>query len=78
MDICCGVWNCVQGLALTKVPKIKFLIIISGAKLKNEALAEKAFSSAISIPSLHFLGKPLVLFDFILSSKYNCYSLADR
>ncbi|WOH02696.1 hypothetical protein DCAR_0522085 [Daucus carota subsp. sativus] len=46
-----------KGLALTKVPKIKFLIIISGAKFKNEALAEKAFSEAVSCPSLHFLGE---------------------
>ncbi|KAK1396049.1 FSH1 domain-containing protein [Heracleum sosnowskyi] len=46
-----------KGLALMKVPKIKFLIIISGAKFKNEALAEKAYSNTISIPSLHFLGE---------------------
>ncbi|KAL8145451.1 uncharacterized protein LOC141706988 isoform X2 [Apium graveolens] len=46
-----------KGLALTKVPKIKFLIIISGGKLKNEALSEKAYSKAISCPSLHFIGE---------------------
>ncbi|KAL8145453.1 uncharacterized protein LOC141706988 isoform X1 [Apium graveolens] len=46
-----------KGLALTKVPKVKFLIIISGGKLKNEALSDKAFSNAISCPSLHFIGE---------------------
>ncbi|KAL8145454.1 uncharacterized protein LOC141685633 [Apium graveolens] len=46
-----------KGLALTKVPKIKFLIIISGGKLKIEDLSKKAFSDAISCPSLHFLGE---------------------
>lgn len=52
------VWNWIylQGMALTKVPKIKFLIIIGGAKLKNPLLAEKAFDSPIQCPSLHFLG----------------------
>ncbi|XP_021743625.1 dihydrofolate reductase-like [Chenopodium quinoa] len=46
-----------KGLALTKVPKIKFLIIIGGAKLKSESWADKAYSSPIECPSLHFLGK---------------------
>ncbi|WOH02691.1 hypothetical protein DCAR_0522080 [Daucus carota subsp. sativus] len=46
-----------KGLALKKVPKIKFLIIISGGKLENKALSVKAFSDAISCPSLHFLGE---------------------
>ncbi|KAH9612422.1 hypothetical protein KSS87_002161 [Heliosperma pusillum] len=46
-----------QGLALTKVPKVKFLIIIGGAKLKSEYWAEKAYGSPIQCPSLHFLGK---------------------
>ncbi|KAI7724637.1 hypothetical protein M8C21_004385 [Ambrosia artemisiifolia] len=45
-----------KGLALTRVQKIGFLVIISGAKLKNEALAEKAYSPPIWCPSLHFLG----------------------
>ncbi|EOY15381.1 Uncharacterized protein TCM_034460 [Theobroma cacao] len=31
-----------KGLALTKVPKIKYLIIIGGAKFKSESVAEKA------------------------------------
>ncbi|XP_074369850.1 uncharacterized protein LOC141711351 isoform X2 [Apium graveolens] len=46
-----------KGLALTKVPKLKCLIIISGTKLRNEAWAEKAFSNKICCPSLHFLGE---------------------
>ena len=45
-----------QGLALTKVPKIKFLIIIGGAKLKAKSWADKAYASPIECPSLHFLG----------------------
>lgn len=52
----CENWIHLQGMALTKVPKIKFLIIIGGAKLKNPLLAEKAFDSPIQCPSLHFLG----------------------
>uniref|UniRef100_A0A2N9IEM5 Serine hydrolase domain-containing protein n=1 Tax=Fagus sylvatica TaxID=28930 RepID=A0A2N9IEM5_FAGSY len=46
-----------QGVALAKVPKIKFLIIIGGAKLKAESVAEKAYSSPIQCASLHFLGE---------------------
>ncbi|KAH0684859.1 hypothetical protein KY290_023763 [Solanum tuberosum] len=44
-------------VGLTKVPKIKNLIIIGGAKFQNESVAEKAYSSAITCPSLHFLGE---------------------
>ncbi|XP_042504666.1 esterase OVCA2-like [Macadamia integrifolia] len=46
-----------KGMALLKVPKIKFLIIIGGAKFKSASLAEKAYSSPIDCPSLHFLGE---------------------
>lgn len=46
-----------KGVALTKVPKIKFLIVIGGAKLKSPTVAEKAYSSPIQCPSLHFLGE---------------------
>lgn len=46
-----------KGLALTKVPKIKFVIIISGANFKNQSVAEKAYSSLIQCPSVHFLGE---------------------
>ncbi|XP_010530093.1 PREDICTED: esterase OVCA2-like isoform X2 [Tarenaya hassleriana] len=45
------------GIALRKVPKIKFLIIIGGGKFKSPSVAEKAYSSLIEIPSLHFLGE---------------------
>ncbi|XP_043715367.1 esterase AGAP003155-like [Telopea speciosissima] len=46
-----------KGLALKSVPKIKFLIIIGGSKFKSGAIAEKAYSSLIECPSLHFLGE---------------------
>ncbi|KAK1554430.1 hypothetical protein Q3G72_012045 [Acer saccharum] len=45
-----------NGVALTKVPKIKFLVIIGGAQFKSPTVAEKAYSSPIQCPSLHFLG----------------------
>ena len=50
-----------QGVALTMVPKIKFLVIISGdkfggAKFGMPKLASNAFSSPIDCPSLHFIG----------------------
>ncbi|KAL8138743.1 hypothetical protein V2J09_004744 [Rumex salicifolius] len=46
-----------QGLALTKVPRVKFIVIIGGAKLISEAWAQKAYASSLELPSLHFLGK---------------------
>ncbi|KAM3360540.1 esterase isoform X1 [Capsicum galapagoense] len=51
-----------DGMALTKVPKIKFVILISGAKFGGPSfgvpkLAANAFSSPINCPSLHFLGE---------------------
>ncbi|KAE7999990.1 hypothetical protein FH972_004362 [Carpinus fangiana] len=51
-----------EGVALTKVPKIKFLIIISGAKFGGPKygapkLAANALSSPIKCPSLHFIGE---------------------
>ncbi|XP_022961839.1 dihydrofolate reductase-like [Cucurbita moschata] len=46
-----------KGIALTKVPKIKFVIIVSGAKFRSQSVAEKAYSPVIGCPSLHFLGK---------------------
>ncbi|KAG8064747.1 hypothetical protein GUJ93_ZPchr0004g38932 [Zizania palustris] len=45
-----------QGLALTKVPKIKYLIIIGGAKFLSPTVAEKAYANKIKCPSVHFLG----------------------
>ncbi|CAH1443322.1 unnamed protein product [Lactuca virosa] len=46
-----------KGLALTRVPNIRFVIIVSGAKLKNQTWADKAYSLPIQCPSLHFLGE---------------------
>ncbi|KAK9073616.1 hypothetical protein SSX86_007940 [Deinandra increscens subsp. villosa] len=51
-----------QGLGLTKVQKIKHVIIISGGKFGGNTfpcpeLAETAFSSPINIPSLHIFGE---------------------
>jgi hypothetical protein len=46
-----------QGIAFQKVPKIKFVIIIGGAKLKSAKLAENAYSSSLETLSLHFLGE---------------------
>ncbi|XP_047069110.1 esterase AGAP003155-like [Lolium rigidum] len=46
-----------QGLALTRVPKIKYLIIIGGARFRGaHTIAEKPYANKIKIPSLHFLG----------------------
>ncbi|XP_052195571.1 uncharacterized protein LOC127803411 [Diospyros lotus] len=51
-----------EGVALTKVPKIKFLLIISGAKFGGlrfglPKLAANAFSSPVNCPSLHMIGE---------------------
>ncbi|XP_004490394.1 uncharacterized protein [Cicer arietinum] len=46
-----------KGVALTKVPKVKFVIIIAGAKFRSPSVAEKAYSSMITCPSLHFIGE---------------------
>ncbi|XP_027150628.1 esterase OVCA2 isoform X1 [Coffea eugenioides] len=46
-----------KGVALTKVPKIKFLIIVGGAKFKNQSVTEKAYASPIQCTSVHFLGE---------------------
>jgi len=46
-----------KGVALTKVPKIKYLIIVGGAMFKSPSVAEKAYASPIQCPSLHFLGE---------------------
>ncbi|KAJ6811776.1 esterase-like [Iris pallida] len=45
-----------KGLALTKVPKLKYVVIIGGAKSRSSAIAENAYSPKIKCPSLHFLG----------------------
>ncbi|GMI68699.1 hypothetical protein like AT4G24380 [Hibiscus trionum] len=51
-----------DGLALTRVPKIKFLILISGAKFGwskfgHHKLTCNAFSSPLECPSLHIIGE---------------------
>ncbi|KAL0314097.1 UNVERIFIED_CONTAM: Rhodanese-like domain-containing protein 6 [Sesamum angustifolium] len=45
-----------KGVALTTVPKIKVVVIIGGAKFRNPSIVEKAYSSPIQCPSVHFLG----------------------
>ncbi|KAM7515760.1 hypothetical protein LguiA_005343 [Lonicera macranthoides] len=52
----------VEGVALKRVPKLKFGIIISGARLGGSKfglpkLAAIAFASPIKCPSLHFIGE---------------------
>ncbi|KAL2538962.1 Serine hydrolase [Forsythia ovata] len=46
-----------KGVALKKVPKLNVLIIIGGAKFRNQSVAENAYSSPTQCPSLHFLGE---------------------
>ncbi|KAK7372981.1 hypothetical protein VNO80_06374 [Phaseolus coccineus] len=46
-----------KGVALTKVPKVKFIVIVGGAKFRSPLVVDKAYSSPISCPSIHFLGE---------------------
>lgn len=46
-----------KGLALTRVPKVKFVIIISGSTFLTPVLVSKAFSQKIGCKSLHFIGQ---------------------
>ncbi|KAJ7953541.1 Serine hydrolase FSH [Quillaja saponaria] len=51
-----------EGVALGKVPKVKFLIVISGGRLRGlnlgvPKLASNAFSKKIRCLSLHFIGE---------------------
>ncbi|KAF7130020.1 hypothetical protein RHSIM_Rhsim10G0171200 [Rhododendron simsii] len=51
-----------EGVALTSVPKIKFVMLIAGGKFggsnfSSPKLAQNAFSSPVECPSLHFLGE---------------------
>ncbi|KAJ3695847.1 hypothetical protein LUZ60_001224 [Juncus effusus] len=59
-----------KGLALTKVPKLKYLVIMSGAKFKLEGITGKAYSTKIELPSLHIYGEQ----DFL---KENAENLLD-
>ncbi|XP_058184952.1 uncharacterized protein LOC131302387 isoform X2 [Rhododendron vialii] len=57
-----GLFGFSQGVALTSVPVIKFVMLMSGSKLggsmfSSPRLAKNAFSSPIQCPSLHFLGE---------------------
>uniref|UniRef100_A0A0D6QRF4 Serine hydrolase domain-containing protein n=1 Tax=Araucaria cunninghamii TaxID=56994 RepID=A0A0D6QRF4_ARACU len=45
-----------KGLALTRVPPIQFVIIVSGAKFKALHIQQVAYSTPIKCPSLHFVG----------------------
>lgn len=59
-------WWILQGLVLTNVPKIKFLILMSGAKLSRSRfsappLAANALSAPLKCPSLHVFGSYLNL-----------------
>ncbi|CAH9078381.1 unnamed protein product [Cuscuta europaea] len=47
-----------KGLVLTKVPKIKCVIIIGAAKIsRDKFLAENAYDPQIRCPSVHIIGK---------------------
>ncbi|XP_031120374.1 esterase AGAP003155-like [Ipomoea triloba] len=53
-----------KGVCLANVPKVRYVIIIGGAKLKNQAIAEKAYSLPIKCPSVHFIGKEDLLKEY--------------
>ena len=38
------------------MPKVKYVVIIGGAKFRSPAVAEKAYAAKIKCPSLHFIG----------------------
>ncbi|XAR62109.1 hypothetical protein NMG60_11016729 [Bertholletia excelsa] len=61
-----------KGVALKKVPKIKYLIIVGGAKFKNHSVAENAYSSKIDCPSVHFLGETDFLKEYGLELLESC------
>ncbi|XP_020585135.1 esterase AGAP003155-like [Phalaenopsis equestris] len=46
-----------KGFALKRVPQVKNVVIIGGAKLPSPVVAEKAFGAKIKCPSLHFIGE---------------------
>ncbi|XP_047962343.1 esterase AGAP003155-like [Salvia hispanica] len=45
-----------NGVALTRVPKIKLVVIIAGAKFRHPSVIEKAYSTPIRCWSVHFIG----------------------
>ncbi|TKY56304.1 Serine hydrolase FSH [Spatholobus suberectus] len=46
-----------KGVALTMIPKVKFIIIVGGAKFRSPSVVDKAYSSPVSCHTLHFLGE---------------------
>lgn len=46
-----------NGVCLTRVPKIKLVVIIGGAKFRKQSVVGKAYSSPIQYPSVRFLGE---------------------
>ena len=61
-----------QGLALTRVPKIKYLIIIGGAKFQSPTVAEKAYANKVACRSLHFIGTSMASRIIPLSCQFVC------
>nr|CAD1826284.1 unnamed protein product [Ananas comosus var. bracteatus] len=45
------------GLALTRVPKVKYLVIMGAIKFQSPEVAEKAYGTKIECPALHFIGE---------------------
>ncbi|XP_047937921.1 esterase AGAP003155-like [Salvia hispanica] len=45
-----------NGVALKRLPKLKLVVIIGGAKFRNQSMIEKAYSAPIQCRSVHFLG----------------------
>ncbi|KAG6474426.1 esterase CBG03338-like [Zingiber officinale] len=46
-----------KGLALTTVPKVRWLVIMGGAMFKAPEVAERVYPSKIDCASLHFIGE---------------------
>ncbi|KAF1863652.1 hypothetical protein Lal_00030722 [Lupinus albus] len=61
-----------KGVALKKVAKVKLLIIIGGAMFKSPSVAEKAYSSPITFPSLHFIGETDFLRQYSMELTESC------
>ncbi|XP_051217607.1 uncharacterized protein [Lolium perenne] len=45
-----------QGLALSRVPMLKYIIVISGGRIRSPASAARAYHNKIKCTSLHFIG----------------------
>ncbi|KZV37320.1 Folic acid and derivative biosynthetic process [Dorcoceras hygrometricum] len=45
-----------NGVALTKVPKIKFVVILGAGKFQKPSVAEKAYPAPAQCKSVHFIG----------------------